>query len=54
MAGPNPQYEIPADLGQIDHRTCLLPAGDGIVIFDIETPSGWIGADLVVRLADWR
>jgi hypothetical protein len=42
------------DRSQTDDRTHLLPADDGVVIYDVETPSGWLKSDHAVALAEWR
>jgi len=42
------------DRSQTDDRTYLLPADDGVVIYDVETPSGWLRSDHAVALAEWR
>jgi hypothetical protein len=50
---PDPDHD-PDDPHRADDRTGLLLVDDGVVIYDVENPDGWIESDDAVALADRR
>jgi hypothetical protein len=42
------------DQNRTDDRTGLLLTADGVVVYDVENPSGWIQSDVSVALAERR
>lgn len=44
----------PTDPRSPADRTAHVSTGDGVVIYDVENPSGWIRSDRTVSLAERR
>jgi hypothetical protein len=42
------------DLHRADDRTGLLLVDDGVVVYDVENPEGWLQSDVSVALAERR